>query len=334
MDYNVLTVIRPIEESDITGFYQLALKAGIGMTSLPKNNDLLFSKIKKSLNSFININTEKEDYCFLFVLENVKDKKIIGCSGIVNVGTTNEPAYYFHLNLKDQIIQLENHYQGAAELCSLFLHPEYRVNNNGKLLSRSRLLFMLLHDKFKNKQVIAEMRGYFDKDDISPFWHEMFETKFNISSFDAIEIRSSGNKQKIIDLIGLDAININNISSDTKSKIGAVYPSTEAAKALLEKEGLKFNNYVDIIDSGPALEANINELQTVKNAKKYIVKNFLKDDKLEGHQKFILCNKKIDNFRACISEVIIEQDKMISLPESLKLVLNIDIQSSVLMMEL
>jgi len=116
MDYNELAVIRPISKDDLTGFYQLALSAGIGMTSLPKDNDLLLNKINVSLESFNNISKNIDDYLFLFVLEHIKDKKIIGCSGIVNVGTELEPAYYLKLDINNSNMKLVNHYQGAAEL--------------------------------------------------------------------------------------------------------------------------------------------------------------------------------------------------------------------------
>lgn len=334
MDYNELTVIRPISKEDLPGFYQLALHAGIGMTSLPKDNDLLFNKINISLESFKQLTNHIDDYLFLFVLENVKDKKIVGCSGIVNVGTELEPAYYLKLDFDNSIITLVNHYQGAAELCSLFLSKGYRKNNNGKLLSRSRLLFMYLNKMFQNKKIIAEMRGYFDENNDSPFWNEIFKQRLNMDAKEAIDIRTSGHKQQIIDMIGFDAIDISNISADTKKIISQVHSSTKAARALLEKEGLYFNNYVDLIDSGPALEADIHNLKTIKNIKQYKVKDFLSDDNFKGNNKFIICNNEPINFRACISEVIINSEHEIELPESVKLALNLDNNATVSIVEL
>lgn len=338
MDYNELVVIRPISKGDLTGFYQLALSAGIGMTSLPKNNDLLLGKINTSLKSFNHINKNIkdniEDYLFLFVLECVKTKQIIGCSGIVNVGTKLEPAYYLKLDLNNSKMVLENHYQGAAELCSLYLAKDFRKNNNGKLLSRSRLLFMKVNKMFKDKKIIAEMRGYFDENNDSPFWKEVFNKKFNMTAKEAIEIRANGNKQKIIDMIGFDLIDLTNISEDTKKIIGHVHSSTKAAVALLEKEGLKFNNYVDLIDSGPALEGNIANLKTIKNTKEYKVKGFLADNNFKEKNKYIVCNNEPINFRACISEVDITIDNKVNLPESVKDALNLDNNKTVSIVEL
>ena len=51
---------------------------------------------------------------------------------------------------------------GTAELCSLFLHPDWRRDGNGSLLSKSRFLFLAEFPEYFSPRVIAEMRGVSD----------------------------------------------------------------------------------------------------------------------------------------------------------------------------
>jgi len=193
---------------------------------------------------------------------------------------------------------------------------------------------MQINDMFKNKKVIAEMRGYFDENNESPFWNEVFSQKFNMTVREAIETRANGHKQKIIDMMGFEPIDISNMSERTKKILGQVHSSTKAARGLLEREGLHFNNYVDLIDSGPALEANIRELITIKDTKNYQIQGFSENSNFKGKNKFIICNNEPVNFRACISEVIINDNNKIELPESVKYALNLENNKAVSIVEL
>ena len=242
MNYRELAVFRPIRLTDIDDLFSLSNKTGIGLTSLPKQKELLLEKIKKSIESFKGNISLKKDCLFLFVLENLSNNKVIGCSGIISVGTDDEPAYYLHVDFNNFLLTLTSHYHGTSELCSLFLDPDYRINNNGKLLSRARLIFLSENKVFKNKQIIAEMRGLFVKENESPFWDYFFKDKLNLTVAEAISLRRTGNKQKIIDLIGKKSISFKNIPDEIKNNIGAVHDETKAAVFLLKQEGFIFNS--------------------------------------------------------------------------------------------
>lgn len=41
------------------------------------------------------------------------------------------------------------------------------------------------------------------------------------------------------------------LSDEAQSVIGQVHPQTAPARAVLEKEGFRYRNYVDIFDGGP-----------------------------------------------------------------------------------
>lgn len=44
---------------------------------------------------------------------------------------------------------------------------------------------------------------------------------------------------------------------EARDVIGQVHPQTAPARAVLEKEGFRYRNYIDIFDGGPTLECDI-----------------------------------------------------------------------------
>ena len=75
-------LLRQIEESDADQVYQLAMQAHAGVTSLPKNRELIQKKIERSLDSFRHVQQKRmEGLLFLFVLENLATNQLVGVSG-------------------------------------------------------------------------------------------------------------------------------------------------------------------------------------------------------------------------------------------------------------
>ena len=57
----------------------------------------------------------------------------------------------------------------------MFLRDGYRKNNNGKLLSKARFMFINQHKERFAETVIAEMRGVSNENGESPFWQWLEE---------------------------------------------------------------------------------------------------------------------------------------------------------------
>ena len=120
------TVIRPITENDISELINLANEAGI--TNLPKDRNALEQKIATSIYSFKNGGRDLELLGYMFVLEELKTKKIVGCCGIATAGSYMVPFYHFkvssvnyvcqELNLSSnhKILSMVNDYQGNSEI--------------------------------------------------------------------------------------------------------------------------------------------------------------------------------------------------------------------------
>jgi len=173
-------LLRPAKPSDATDILRLAKKAGFGITTLPTDRASTADLIKASTRAFSTKLRAPVDERYLFVLEDLRKKKVVGTSAIDSAVGHNTSFYSYKLSSvtrvshdlniqKDyQLLNLVNDYQGKTEIGTLFLDPSYRHSRNGVLLSRSRFLFMANFPKRFSELVFAEMRGVSDSKGISP----------------------------------------------------------------------------------------------------------------------------------------------------------------------
>jgi len=57
------------------------------------------------------------------------------------------------------------------------------------------------------------------------------------------------------------------LSDEARAVIGQVHPQTAPARAVLEKEGFRYRDYVDIFDGGPTLECEIDRVRAVRKSR-------------------------------------------------------------------
>ncbi|MGL5490790.1 MAG: arginine N-succinyltransferase, partial [Shewanella sp.] len=177
-----MLIIRPIRAGDFESLYQIAEESGHGFTSLPVNADLLRHKIARAEASFVKVVDKPFDEGYLMVLEDTETREVVGTCAIEAAVGMEDAFYHYRLGTEvyySEQIEVRNEvetltlchdYTGAAELCTLFLREPYRKGNNGRMLSRSRFLFLAQHAKRFGETVIAEMRGVSDADGHSPFY--------------------------------------------------------------------------------------------------------------------------------------------------------------------
>lgn len=160
-----------------------------------------------------------------------------------------------------------NDHTGASELCTLFLDPAWRKEGNGYLLSKSRFMFMAaFRDRF-NEKVVAEMRGVIDDTGYSPFWESLGERFFSMEFSRADYLCGTGQKAFIAELMPKHPIYTHFLSPEAQAVIGEVHPQTAPARAVLEKEGFRYRNYVDIFDGGPTLECDIDRVRAIRKSR-------------------------------------------------------------------
>jgi arginine N-succinyltransferase len=163
-------------------------------------------------------------------------------------------------------LYLSNDLTGSTELCSLFLHPDYRSGNNGKWLSKSRFLFIAQFPHLFTEKLIAEMRGFQAEDGTSPFYEGLGRHFFKMDFNHVDDLTALGKKSFIAELMPRQPLYVAYLPDDAQAVIGKVHRSTAPARKLLEQEGMHFEGYVDIFDAGPVLQARVSELRAMRES--------------------------------------------------------------------
>ncbi len=73
-----MMLFRRAEMKDLEAIHTLALASGIGMTTLPKDIELLKKRLTWSCESFEKPVTSPPNEYYLFVLEDTEQQKIVG----------------------------------------------------------------------------------------------------------------------------------------------------------------------------------------------------------------------------------------------------------------
>lgn len=311
-----MMLLRSARESDLDDIYLLAKESGVGMTTLPKDKELLKKRLDWTVHSFEKEVTQPGSEYYLFVLEEVATKKIVGTSALEAQTGVEAPFYSYKiskrtricrsLNIRNdyEVLSLVNDNQGYSELCTLFLKPEYRKNNNGLLLSKARFLFLANNPQRFSSTLIAEMRGFSDDQGRSPFWEHVGAHFFHMPFAEADRLTLATDKQFIADLMPRNALYIELLHNDAKKVIGQPHPSTVPAMNILLKEGFRYNKYVDIFDAGPTIEAPVDQIKTLSKSLTPTINTLC--DTLDS-SLFLIANTQM-NYRALLGNALINKD--------------------------
>ncbi len=269
-----MMIVRPIAANDLDALFSLASKTGVGITTLPADRGQLKKRIDASLASFAGT-AQKAEEIFVFVLEDVEAKKIVGTCAIAAAVGLRQPWYSYRVGLVVHASQelniftqtptlfLSNDHTGHSELCSLFLDPEYRVGKNGSLLSKSRFLFLAHCRERFSKRIIAELRGVSDAEGKSPFWESLGRHFFSMEFSEADYLTGIGKKSFVAELMPKHPLYSSFLTPEAQAVIGKTHELTAPARAMLESEGFRFEGHVDIFDAGPAVECDVDDIDAV-----------------------------------------------------------------------
>jgi arginine N-succinyltransferase len=294
--------------------FALTERTGAGLTSLPADRERLGERIDRSLASFAGQST-RADECYVFVLVDSNDARVVGICAIEAAVGLDEPWYNYHVGTivhasraldvytVAPTLFLGNDHTGSSELCSLFLDHAYRRRHNGALLAKSRLLFIAEHRERFAPKVIAEMRGRLDADGRSPFWEGLGRHFFAMEYSTADYLTGIGQKSFIAELMPRHPVYVNLLPEAARTAIGEVHRDTEPARKLLEQEGFRYENYVDIFDAGPTLECFRDDINAVRRSDVRAVALGETDpvpDNPVDSVAWLVSNRKFAEFRALV----------------------------------
>jgi arginine N-succinyltransferase len=332
-----MVVVRPVSITDLDQLLELANLAGVGLTTLPGDRELLKKRILKSQRSIENIPERPGGESFMFVMQDAQTQKIVGASGVVSKVGGFEPFYAYRiesqpldsdfLNVHRQIsvLHLVREHDGPAEVGSLFLSPDYRKKDYGRFLQLVRFLFIAEYPQAFEPQVVSELRGIIDHNGHSAFWDAVGRHFFGIA-FPQADYLSVVNKKFIADLMPRHPIYIPLLPSEAQRVIGKVHESSKPALKNLEAEGFAFNNMVDIFDAGACVSCQRDDIRTVRHSKSAVVEKIL-DAPIESPPYMIGCFTPA--FRATCGGVNLLETDGIAIESTVASVLNVSVGSTI-----
>jgi arginine N-succinyltransferase len=263
----------------------LAVAEHLDTVNLPADRGHIEGILDRSERSFAAELPEVERE-FLFVLEDLKKRRIIGTSMIyAQHGTRRAPHIFFRVENDErysmtldkhfvhQTLRIGYNYNGPTEIGGLILLPEYRrtTESLGKALSYVRFLFIRMHRPLFRDKVLSELLPPLDPDGQSKLW-EALGRKFTGLSYQEADLLSKDNKEFIHALFPDDPIHTELLPDDVRALIGQVGAETKAVEAMLRRIGFEYAGQIDPFDGGPHFVARTDDITLVRDAHETVVR--------------------------------------------------------------
>lgn len=269
-------LLRSVQLSDLKDLYKLSKI--VNFINLPPDESQLELLIKKSLKSFAAPLKRFEENFYMFVVENLKDNLVVGCSLIhAQHGSIKEPHYFLKIGQEYKYskslntgfvhgtLKLGFETNGYTEIGALLLHPDHRANGEkiGKQISFVRFLYMAIYpDRFK-ELIHAELMPPLDEDGNSPLW-EAIGRRFLNMDYQEADLISRKNKEFILSLYPSNNIYQTLLPAEARLSIGKVAVDTEPVKKMLEEIGFYYTQEVDPFDGGPHFRCPLKDILVIK----------------------------------------------------------------------
>lgn len=315
-----MLVARPVRREDFSDFIRLARQAGPGFTSLAVSDDILKSRVTKSVKTFSGPEEITADSLYLLMLEDSDSGKIVGMSAIKAQIGVRDPFFNFRILKIAQksevskrrydmdVLMLVNEYTGASEVGTLFVAPDMRGTGAGRLISQSRYMLMAAAPQRFSDEVVSELRGHVGGDGRSPFWDAIGSKFFKMNFSEADSFSAEQDNQFILDLMPKYPIYAALLPKEAQAVIGKTHPEGGGAKRYLEGEGFRYTGLIDIFDAGPSMSVPRDDIRTVRHSRTLTL---MEGDPSESVHDAVISNDDVNGFRCVMSELSFEGEHAI-----------------------
>lgn len=270
--------VRAATSGDLDELKRLAGKTGGGFTNLPDDREALARRLAWSDRSYAAPLSAPDNELYLLMLEHRPSGRIGGTAALFSRVGVSWPFYSYKLTqlsmhseelgrtFRTRVLHLVNDFDGASEVGGLFLEPDLRTGGLGRLLARSRYLFVALHRRRFADRMLAELRGRIEADGGSHFWDGLAGRFFGMSFQDADAFNSARGNQFIADLMPKYPVYVDLLPDAAQAVLGEAHLEGVAAQRMLMAEGFEHNGYVDIFDGGPTMDVKTGDIRTLREA--------------------------------------------------------------------
>lgn len=308
-------ILRNATMDDLSDLYDLSGK--VFFINLPHDKDIIQQKINASLQSFKKPYKELEKNYYIFVIEDLENKKVVGVSMIhAQHGTESEPHFFLKVSHENKYSQTINtgfvhgtlklglDTNGPTEIGGLVLHPDYRGSKDklGKQISFVRFLYMAIHPERFKDVIHSELMPPFDKNGRAPLW-EAIGRRFMNMDYNEADILSRSNKEFILSLFPSDNIYMTLLPLEARNAIGKVGDETLPVKKMLENIGFHYTQEVDPFDGGPHYRCKLQDIKPIKNKISGTVDTTIEFDSKKSQNVLLTIENANFDFLATMCEV-------------------------------
>jgi len=270
-------VIRQATQDDLPTLLKLARM--VHFINLPPDRDIIAAKIARSRRSFGGQATSEREREFMFVLEDVHSRSVIGTSAVLScVSWPGHPHTYLKIRKRNHFsedlqtgtvhitLELGIDETGPSEMGGLILAPGYRGHRDrlGALLSLIRFHYIGLHREWFNERIIAELMGALTPDSRNLLWEYLGRRFINLQYAEADRF-CQHSKEFITALFPRGEIYASLLPPEARNLIGRVGEETRPARSMLEAQGFEYHDQIDPFDGGPYISAQRDAIPLVQS---------------------------------------------------------------------
>ena len=275
-------IIRPAKLDDLGILLKLART--VHFVNLPPDKDIIASKIVRSRKSFQgDFDDNERERVYMFCMEDTETGNGIGTSMIVScVSWPGHPHTFLRVRRRELFsddlqsgqvhltLEFETDETGPSELGGLIVAPRYRGHPEklGKTMSMIRFHFIGLHRERFKERILAEMMGRISPDSRNLLWDYLGRRFINLSYKEA-DLFCQRSKEFMTSLFPAGEMYASLLPPEARNLIAKVGDETRPARAMLEKQGFRYEGSIDPFDGGPYLEANRDEIPLIRTTANY-----------------------------------------------------------------
>jgi arginine N-succinyltransferase len=294
---------------DLAQLLALARRGNRRVHTLPTERAALARLIEQSVASFGRRADRPTDERYTFVLEGANGR-LAGTASLVAQAGLGASFLSFRQDMMQQksddpavsndiaTLMLCTDLSAYSQLAGFhapgtWLHPAQK-----SLLASARLMYAALAPQRFADRFFASLPGPLDARQDSPFWDAIGRHFFGMDFLKAEALLEGGrNRPLIVGLMPHHPVYVDLLPKAARESIAAVDASAALSMDMLRREGFEPNDYVDICDGGPVLQASGRALRTAAGAMPRRVSPRVTPLK-GGARRYFVCNSREQQFRA------------------------------------
>jgi arginine N-succinyltransferase len=279
-------IVRPVEARDVPTLIELASGLTQGVHTMARTPEAIERAVEQSLRSFASQTDVAGEESYLFVLENSDDNSLTGSAAIAAMAGSKGTFFSFRNDVIQQVSRDLNisHSVHALTLCadltsysqllSFFVRRGHHAHPEAALLSRARLMYAACMPERFSENFFVSLAGHTDAAGRSPFWEALGRKFFQMDFLQAESmVHGARNRNLIVELMPHYPVYVPLLSGDAQASMGQVHQESEMPFQILTREGFAADDFIDIFDGGPILQASKHALHSFKHGLKLPVQS-------------------------------------------------------------